>query len=139
MRADEVMASMGASPGASPGSGRTQGGSRRDDPFANLRPETQASVREAERFHQEILFHPTAEQFEMAALRWERALEGMSGPEQVTVRGRLADARYRAWEAGPTPERADAAITAIRSYLLFAPPGIAREEAKARLERLTPR
>jgi hypothetical protein len=134
MRADEVLASTGA-----PGSGRTHGGSRRDDPYSNLRPEAQAEVREAERVHQQTLFHPTAEQFDIAALRWERALEGMSGPEQVTVRGRLADARFRAWEAGPTPERADAATGAIRSYLLFAPPGIAREEAKARLEQIAPR
>jgi hypothetical protein len=134
MRADEVLASTGT-----PGSGRTHGGSRRDDPYSNLRPEAQAEVREAERVHQQTLFHPTAEQFDIAALRWERALEGMSGPEQVTVRGRLADARFRAWEAGPTPERADAATAAIRSYLLFAPPGIAREEAKTRLEQIAPR
>lgn len=134
MRADEVLASTGA-----PGSGRTHGGSRRDDPYSSLRPEAQAEVREAERVHQQTLFHPTAEQFDIAALRWERALEGMSGPEQVTVRGRLADARFRAWEAGPTPGRADAATAAIRSYLLFAPPGVAREEAKERLEQITPR
>jgi Putative zinc-finger len=135
MRADEVM----ASPDAAAASGRARGGSRRDDPYANLRPETQASVREAERVHQQTLFQPTAEQFDMAALRWEKALEGMNGPEQVTVRGRLADARFRAWELGPTDQRADAALSAIRSYLLFAPPGIAREESKARLERITPR
>jgi anti-sigma factor RsiW len=135
MRGDEVM----ASPDAAAASGRARGGSRRDDPYANLRPEAQASVREAERVHQQTLFQPTAEQFDMAALRWEKALEGMSGPEQVTVRGRLADARFRAWELGPTDQRADAALAAIRSYLLFAPPGIGREESKARLERITPR
>ncbi|HET9251392.1 MAG TPA: zf-HC2 domain-containing protein [Candidatus Eisenbacteria bacterium] len=135
MRADEAMATFGSSAG----SGRGPGGDRKTDPYAGLRPESQAAVREAERVHQQTLLHPTAEQFEGAAARWERALEGVSGPEQVTIRGRLADARYRAWEAGPTSERADAAISAIRSYLLFAPPGSAREEARARLARLDTR
>ena len=135
MRADEAL----ATPGSTAASGRGPGGDRRADPYAGLRPESQAAVREAERVHQQTLFHPTAEQFEVAATRWERALEGVSGPEQVTIRGRLADARYRAWEAGPTAERADAAMSAIRSYLLFAPPGTAREEARARLSRLDPR
>jgi hypothetical protein len=145
MRADEVMAGLD---GGRAGSGRagtsrsgsgTAGGPRPSDPYANMRPETRAAVRDAERVHQQTLFHPTAEQFDTAAARWERVLDGMSGPEQVTVRGRLADARYRAWEASPTPQRTDAAITAIRSYLLFAPPGLAREEAKQRLERISPR
>jgi hypothetical protein len=139
MRADEVLASGTSAPSGRAASGRSGAGSRQSDPYANLRPETQAQVRDAERVHQQTLFHPTAEQFDTAALRWERVLEGMSGQEQVVVRGRLADARYRAWEAGPTTQRADAAIAALRSYLLFAPPGITREEAKARLENISPR
>ena len=140
MRADEVMAGQdGGRASSGRASSAAAGGSRPSDPYANMRPETQAAVRDAERVHQQTLFHPTAEQFDTAAARWERVLDGMSGPEQVTVRGRLADARYRAWEASPTPQRADAAITAIRSYLLFAPPGVAREESKDRLERLSPR
>jgi hypothetical protein len=139
MRADEAMSYPGAPASSSSASGRGSGGSKRDDPYANLRPETQATLREAERVHEQTLFHPTAEQFDIAARRWEEALEGLTGPEQVTVRGRLADARFRAWEAGPTDGRADAAMAAIRSYLLFAPPGISREEAKARLARISPR
>ena len=139
MRADEVLASGASGSYGSGASARGHGGDRRDDPYAGLRPESQAAVREAERVHEQTLFHPTAEQFDVAAIRWERALEGLSGPEQVTIRGRLADARYRAWEAGPTATRADAAMSAIRSYLLFAPPGTTREEAKARLQRLDPR
>jgi Putative zinc-finger len=107
------------------------------DPFGSLRADLQTPLRVAERLSREASLDPTAGRYDTAARAWEHAIEGMGGlPEQVVARERLADSRYRAWVALPDAVHAQQAEEALRSYLLFAPAGAVREQAKARLEQL---
>ncbi len=128
MRGDEIL--------ASPDSSRRSRSSA-TDPFRALGGESLGPIRAAQQLSEMADADPTAARFETAATGWERALDTMGGvPEQVSVRQLLADARYRAWQAEPTAARAEAAKAAIRTYLLFAPSGWERAQAKGRLTRL---
>jgi hypothetical protein len=128
MRGDEVL----ASPDSSRRSRATS-----PDPFRALGTESLGPVRAAQQLSDMANADPTAARFEAAADGWDRALDTMGGvPEQVSVRQLLADSRYRAWQAEPTRARAEAAKSAIKTYLLFAPSGWEREQAKTRLARL---
>jgi putative zinc finger protein len=128
MRGDEVL--------ASPDSSRRSRTSSAD-PFRALGTESLGPVRAAQQLSDMANADPTAARFEAAADGWDRALDTMGGvPEQVAVRQLLADARYRAWQAEPTRARAESAKSAIKTYLLFAPSGWEREQAKTRLSRL---
>jgi hypothetical protein len=128
MRGDEVL--------ASPDSSRRSRTSS-PDPFHALGTESLGPVRAAQQLTDMANADPTAARFEAAADGWDRALDTMGGvPEQVAVRQLLADARYRAWQAEPTRARAESAKSAIKTYLLFAPSGWEREQAKTRLSRL---
>jgi hypothetical protein len=128
MRGDEVV--------ATPDSSRKSRATG-SDPFRALGTESLGPVRAAQQLSDMANADPTAARFEVAADGWERALDTMGGvPEQVSVRQLLADARYRAWQAEPTRARAEAAKSAIKTYLLFAPSGWEREQAKTRLSKL---
>jgi hypothetical protein len=128
MRGDEVL--------ASPDSSRRSRASS-SDPFRALGTESLGPVRAAQQLSDMANADPTAARFEAAADGWDRALDTMGGvPEQVSVRQLLADSRYRAWQAEPSRARAEAAKSAIKTYLLFAPSGWEREQAKTRLSRL---
>lgn len=128
MRADEII--------ATPDSSRRSRATA-SDPFRALGTESLGPVRAAQQLSDMANADPTAARFETAADGWERALDTMGGvPEQVAVRQLLADALYRAWQAEPTRARAEAAKTAIKTYLLFAPSGWEREQAKTRLTKL---
>jgi len=128
MRGDEIL--------ASPDSSRRSRTSS-PDPFHALGTESLGPVRAAQQLSDMANADPTAARFEAAADGWDRALDTMGGvPEQVAVRQLLADARYRAWQAEPTRARAESAKSAIKTYLLFAPSGWEREQAKTRLTRL---
>ena len=128
MRGDEVLATPDSSR-------RTRAAA--SDPFRALGTESLGPVRAAQQLSDMANADPTAARFETAADGWERALDTMGGvPEQVAVRQILADALYRAWQAEPTRARAEAAKSSIKTYLLFAPSGWEREQAKTRLSRL---
>jgi hypothetical protein len=128
MRGDEVI--------ATPDSSRRSRATA-SDPFRALGTESLGPVRAAQQLSDMANADPTAARFETAADGWERALDTMGGvPEQVSVRQLLADARYRAWQTEPTRARAEAAKSAIKTYLLFAPSGWEREQAKTRLSKL---
>ena len=128
MRADEII--------ATPDSSRRSRATA-SDPFRALGTESLGPVRAAQQLSDMANADPTAARFETAADGWERALDTMGGvPEQVAVRQLLADALYRAWQAEPTRAHAEAAKTAIKTYLLFAPSGWEREQAKTRLTKL---
>ncbi|HET9941303.1 MAG TPA: hypothetical protein VFR25_09390 [Candidatus Eisenbacteria bacterium] len=128
MRGDEVI--------ATPDSSRKSRATG-SDPFRALGTESLGPVRAAQQLSDMANADPTAARFEVAAEGWERALDTMGGvPEQVSVRQLLADARYRAWQAEPTRAHAEAAKSAIKTYLLFAPSGWEREQAKTRLSKL---
>jgi hypothetical protein len=128
MRGDEVI--------ATPDSSRKSRATA-SDPFRALGTESLGPVRAAQQLSDMANADPTAARFETAADGWERALDTMGGvPEQVSVRQLLADARYRAWQTEPTRARAEAAKSAIKTYLLFAPSGWEREQAKTRLSKL---
>jgi hypothetical protein len=80
----------------------------------------------------------TAPAFEAAATAWEGLLPRLAGePErEATAWREAAQARFQAWYVGPTPARRDAAIHAVRAYLLYAPPGPDRDQAWTWLGRL---
>jgi len=76
--------------------------------------------------------------FDGAASAWERAMPASGGsPEDLAMaRRELAQARFQAWAISPSAARREAAITAARAYLLYAPPGPERDQAWTWLGRL---
>jgi len=107
------------------------------DPFASLPSDELPAVRTAQQVSERARSEPSANNYEAAAAAWELALDEMRGrPEQTVARQRAAEARFYAWQASPNSDRADAAMRALRTYLVAAPPGLAREEAKFRLAQL---
>jgi len=107
------------------------------DPFASLPADEQPSVRSAQDAMNAAHSDPSANNYEAAAAAWEQALDGMRGrPEQTVARQQIAEALYFAWQASPNTDRADSAMRALRTYLVAAPPGLTREEAKYRLGQL---
>jgi len=76
--------------------------------------------------------------FDGAASAWEQAMPASGGsPEDLAMaRRELAQARFQAWALSPSAARREAAITAARAYLLYAPPGPERDQAWTWLGRL---
>ncbi|HET9950850.1 MAG TPA: zf-HC2 domain-containing protein [Candidatus Eisenbacteria bacterium] len=76
--------------------------------------------------------------FDDAASAWERAMPAIgSSPEELAMaRREIAQARFQAWAESPTASRREAAVTAARAYLLYAPPGPERDQAWTWLGRL---
>lgn len=108
------------------------------DPFSGLPPDEQPSVRTAQDAMSHAQSDPSANNYEAAASAWEEALDEMRGrPEQAVARQQISDALFLAWQASPNSDRADAAMRALRTYLVAAPPGLPREEAKYRLAQLS--
>jgi len=108
------------------------------DPFAGLPADEQPSVRTAQDAMSHAHSDPSANNYEAAASAWEDALDEMRGrPEQTVARQQISDALFFAWQASPNSDRADAAMRALRTYLVAAPPGLPREEAKYRLAQLS--
>jgi len=52
------------------------------------------------------------------------------------ARREIAQARFQAWAESPSAARREAAVTATRAYLLYAPPGPERDQAWTWLGRL---
>jgi len=73
----------------------------------------------------------TAEAHDAAAAAWEEALPELekNADELAAGRREIASARYAAWSRDPTPERRDAAMRAVRAYLLCSPAGADRDRA----------
>ena len=73
----------------------------------------------------------TAEAHDAAAAAWEEALPELEQNTDELAAGRheIAAARYAAWSRTATPERRDAAMRAVRAYLLCAPAGAERDRA----------
>ena len=76
--------------------------------------------------------------FDKSAEAWERALPLLENSPEALAGGRreLAQSRFQAWAAEPTPARREAAIASARQYLLYAPPGPDRDQAWTWLGRL---
>lgn len=76
--------------------------------------------------------------FDKSADAWERALPLLENSPEALAGGRreLAQSRFQAWAAEPTPARREAAIASARQYLLYAPPGPDRDQAWTWLGRL---
>ena len=75
---------------------------------------------------------PSSSTYEAAARAWEAALGSLHGGEYQEGRWRIAEARYRAWQMDPEEgQRASRATAAIRAYLIAAPPGEERDQARA--------
>lgn len=73
----------------------------------------------------------TAEEHDAAAAAWEKAIPELQDDADELAAGRreIAVARYAAWIEGATPERRQAAMRAVRAYLLCAPAGPERDRA----------
>lgn len=109
--------------------------SAKPDPLASLEGGALRAAREAERRSAEAATEASAPRFDIAAAAWEEVLPMVRGTlHEVTIRQRVADAKYRAWQASPDAYRASGATAALRSYLMFAKTDSDREEAKARLQ-----
>lgn len=80
----------------------------------------------------------TAESYDIAADAWQAAIPALQNdPEELAAGHReIAAARFAAWNAAPNTARHDAAMTAVRAYLLCAPPGVDRDRAWSWLARL---
>jgi hypothetical protein len=78
------------------------------------------------------------EAYDAAAEAWSDALPILANDPEELASGRreVASARYVAWSLLPTPERRAAALEAVRTYLLVAPPGAQRDLAWKWLSRL---
>ncbi len=109
-------------------------------PFAALPDSIREVVWEAERLSEQAgtrswdtgpeLDAAGAGKLDAAAAQWERVLARLhGGAPEAEARYRLAEARYRAWTAEPTPGRAAAAAAAIAAYLERAPAGARRAQA----------
>jgi len=91
----------------------------------------------AERASRDAEYRNTASAHDSAATRWQKVTEVVKiGPSSHTARLRLAEARYRAWQIDPSPERSTLAMAALSSYLGVAPSGPERERAQRSLEQL---
>jgi hypothetical protein len=107
------------------------------DTFSTWPSALRDAARSAQRQHDRALQLKTAHEFDHAAEDWSRVLERARGtPHELLVRDRLGDARYRAWEAGTTPDRAARAVEALTAYLARAPQGASRTTAAKRLDRV---
>ena len=74
---------------------------------------------------------PSASSYEAAARSWEAALGTLHGDAYQDGRWRIAEARFRAWQMDSEEgSRASRANAAIRAFLIAAPPGEAREQAR---------
>ncbi len=78
------------------------------------------------------------EAYDAAAEAWLDALPLLANDPEELASGRreVASARYVAWSLLPTPERRAAALEAVRTYLLVAPPGAQRDLGWKWLSRL---
>ncbi len=98
---------------------------------------TPAVLLEAQDAHRVAMQKGSAPAWEAAAAQWERALRAIQGTaSELTARAGIAECRYRAWKADPTPARSRAATEALTFYLVRAPIGPARDRAAAWAEEL---
>ena len=97
-----------------------------------------AAMRDAKGASLEAAKSKTPAAFDRSSEAWERAIPLLqNAPEQLaTARREWAQARFQAWAAEPSAARREAAISAARQYLLYAPPGPERDQAWTWLGRL---
>jgi hypothetical protein len=82
-----------------------------------------------------------AARFDASADAWGRVLQSTAGTAggataALEARWRVAEARYHAWQVGPTPERATAASDALILFIGRSPPGPPRAQAVEWLDRV---
>ncbi len=107
------------------------------DGYAALPDTLRSVVRAAQQLEASATARRSAGLFDAAAAGWERALLRLEGgPLELETRRHLAEARYRAWEAGPNARRASAAVEALTAYAVRAPAGAEREQATRWLDRV---
>jgi hypothetical protein len=108
------------------------------DPFAELPDSLRDHVTAARRLSATAGARRSAAIHDAAAIRWERVVRALpAGPAGDEARRELAEARWQAWSAGATPQRAIAAIEALTAWANRAPAGAARDEALRRLRRIS--
>jgi hypothetical protein len=95
-----------------------------------------ARAREAARLLDIARGTKAAADYEAAAALWSRVAASTKGQPAQQARFRLAEARFRAWEAGPSAARAHAASEALMEYLRYATPGSQRDQAARWLARV---
>jgi hypothetical protein len=107
------------------------------DGYSALPDTLRSRVRAAQQLEVRATARRSAGLFDAAAGGWERALRRLEGgPLELETRRHLAEARYRAWEAGPSARRASAAVEALTAYVVRAPASAARDQATRWLDRV---
>jgi hypothetical protein len=101
----------------------------RVDTFASVARPALGEVSTAIQRDEEASLYPSIYAYEVAADAWERTLPMLHGNAYQEARLHLAAARYRAWTLGRDSDRAARATSAIRAYLVSAPPGPDRGRA----------
>jgi hypothetical protein len=99
------------------------------DTFASVGRPALGEVSTALQRDEEASLHPSIYAYEASADAWEQTLPLLHGNAYLEARLHLASARYRAWTLGRDSDRATRAASAIRSYLVGAPPGPDRGRA----------
>ena len=121
LRGDEL-GSIGS--GNAAGSGDAPGAAQPAPPLTPAEHAKQLSERAAS--------DPSVPSYEAAAKAWDAALGSLHGDAYQNARWHIAEARYRAWQMDADDgQRAGRANAAIRAYLIAAPPGEEREQARA--------
>jgi hypothetical protein len=106
-------------------------------PFAGQPDTVRALALNAHRLGLEATRRGSAARFDAAAAEWEWVVRRTAGTAaESEARMRLAEARFNAWQAGPTPRRAQAATEALTAYIARAPAGSARNRAAEWLDRV---
>lgn len=100
-----------------------------DDPFAHLDALGLNAVRKAQASEQSAAGQPSADNYDAVATEWERALPVLRGDACREARFHGVQARYMAWQLQPGSDRATRTVSAIRAFLVVAPPGPEREGA----------
>jgi hypothetical protein len=116
-----------------------EGGSKSEapDPFSALPGSVRAVIETARNLEADAARAKSANQYEAAALEWERALK-LTGdaPAANELRYRIAAARHTSWQLDPTRERMIAAMSSASTFLLRAPRGSERDQAEGWFQQL---
>ena len=104
--------------------------------FSGAPARVRSGVAQARELYARAKSSGAAADYDAAAARWQKLVAGRTGAAGNEARFRLAEARFQAWQAGPTPERAHAATDALIAYLRYAPAGAKRDQAASWLARL---
>lgn len=124
--------------GAKRVSGAEADGANAPDPFEGEAAATRAEVARARQQAGLAARERSAGAWDAAATDWARVLARVAGVGSADeARYRVAEARFRAWEAAPDARRARLAEETLTSFLVRAPLGAKRDQASRWAQQLS--